>query len=65
MPANVLLVFAGFNDIVNMKIVDSKQVYAWTIGNWFPETDTSLVPETISVNTTISVNSSSTDGRLL
>lgn len=29
MPANVLQVFQGFSDIVNMKIVESKDVVAW------------------------------------
>ena len=29
MPPNVTIVFNGFSDIVNMKIIDPKQVYAW------------------------------------
>lgn len=29
MPPNILQVFKGFNDIINMKLVDSKVVYAW------------------------------------
>ena len=29
MPPNVIIVFKGFSDIVNMKIVDPKQVYGW------------------------------------
>ena len=31
MPPNVILVFQGFSDIVNMKIVNPKQVYGWIL----------------------------------
>jgi hypothetical protein len=36
MPPNVVLVFQGFSDIVNMKIIDPKQLYAWTFGKLWP-----------------------------
>ena len=29
MPPNVIIVFKSFSDIVNMKLVDPKQVYGW------------------------------------
>ncbi len=29
MPPNVIIVFKGFSDIVNMKIIDPKQLYGW------------------------------------
>jgi len=29
MPANILQVFDGFKDIVNLKIIDSKQALNW------------------------------------
>jgi hypothetical protein len=31
MPPNVLEVFKGFSDVVNMKIIDTKVVYAWIL----------------------------------
>ena len=29
MPPNILQVFSGFNDIVNLKIIDTKYVVEW------------------------------------
>jgi hypothetical protein len=45
MPPNVIIVFRGFSDIVNMKIVDPKQVYGWitSIASiWQNENETSF-----------------------
>jgi hypothetical protein len=41
MPPNVIIVFKGFSDIVNMKIIDPKQVYGWitSIGSIWPNED--------------------------
>ena len=34
-PANLLEVFQGFSDIVNMKLIDTQKVYEVTLGRLF------------------------------
>jgi len=36
MPPNILQVFSGFNDIVNLKIVDTKYVVDWLTNTFIP-----------------------------
>ena len=46
MPANVIVVFRGFTDIVNMNMIDKQMLYDKTIGHIMPrknETDSRLL----------------------
>jgi len=36
MPANVIVVFRGFTDIVNMNMIDKQMLYDKTIGHIIP-----------------------------
>lgn len=36
MPANVIVVFRGFTDIVNMNVIDKQMIYDNTIGRIMP-----------------------------
>lgn len=36
MPANVIVVFRGFTDIVNMNVIDKQMIYDKTIGRIMP-----------------------------
>jgi hypothetical protein len=37
MPANVIVVFKGFTDIINMNMIDKKMLYEKTIGKILPK----------------------------
>ena len=37
MPANVIVVFKGFTDIINMNMIDKKMLYEKTIGRILPK----------------------------
>lgn len=37
MPANVIVVFKGFTDIINMNMIDKKMLYEYTIGIVLPD----------------------------
>ena len=37
MPANVIVVFKGFTDIINMNMIDKKMLYEKTIGKFLPK----------------------------
>ena len=37
MPANVIVVFKGFTDIINMNMIDKKMLYENTIGKILPK----------------------------
>jgi hypothetical protein len=37
MPANVIVVFKGFTDIINMNMIDKKMLYDKTIGKILPK----------------------------
>ena len=37
MPANVIVVFKGFTDIINMNMIDKKMLYEKTIGKVLPK----------------------------
>ena len=39
MPANVIVVFRGFTDIVNMNMIDKQMLYDKTIGHIMPRTN--------------------------
>jgi len=42
MPPNILQVFSGFNDIVNLKIIDSKYVVEWLTNAIMPKSTDAL-----------------------
>ncbi len=53
MPPNVIIVFKGFSDIVNMKLVDPKQVYGWIMRKgkfWQNEEEKTSQNQTIVTN---------------
>jgi hypothetical protein len=36
-PGNVIVVFKGFTDIINMNMIDKKMLYDYTIGKILPK----------------------------
>jgi hypothetical protein len=42
MPPNILQVFSGFNDIVNLKIIDTKYVVEWLANAIMPKSTDAL-----------------------
>ena len=36
MPANVIVVFRGFSDVINLDILDKQTVYDFTFGRFVP-----------------------------
>lgn len=59
MPPNVLMIFAGFNDIINMKIIDPEALYQATLGKVVPDSRRLESNDTISNDTTESVQKKS------
>ena len=39
MPANVVVVFRGFSDVINLDILDKQTVYDFTYGRFMPNKD--------------------------
>ena len=37
MPANVVVVFRGFSDVINLDILDKQKIYDFTFGRFVPE----------------------------
>jgi len=60
MPPNILQVFSGFKDIVNLKIIDTKQALNWLSETIMPHIAESGVPhnQTFGLNITSENNSS-------
>lgn len=37
MPANVIVVFRGFSDVINVDVIDKQALYDFTFGRFMPE----------------------------
>ncbi len=37
MPANVIVVFRGFSDVINVEVIDKQALYDFTFGRFVPE----------------------------
>ena len=62
MPANVIVVFRGFTDIVNMNVIDKQMLYDKTIGHIIPrknETTSRLLLRVLAESNTTESSSSS------